>query len=120
MILLQIFDPSVPGVNFYYVTTGLFGFALIFIIVGIFNYFRSVFEKMIAKMNQFELNQVLIKADVTQNRRDIDDSQERVKRLERLETEKFDHEKFGEMLIMKIRAITPPNGTNSPIKNVHR
>lgn len=105
MIILQI-DPSVPDINFYYVTTGLFGFAVIFIIVGIFNYFRRVIEKMIEKMNRVELEQVKMKGEMEYQIKETSDNMERIKRLERLEGERY-NEEFAELLIQKIRAITP-------------
>jgi sensor histidine kinase YesM len=107
MILLEVInDQSIPGVNFYYVTTGLFGFAVIFIIVGIFNYFRKAFEKMIEKMNRVEMEQVKMKGELEYQLKETSDNMERIKRLERLEGERY-NEEFADLLIQKIRAITP-------------
>ncbi len=84
----------------------LMGGGMITIIVGIYKQMNNVFEKMLDRMDKVEDVANALKKDIEHSSEKISSHSERIQRIERMETGRFD-EDFVNNLVMKIRAITP-------------
>lgn len=96
-----------PSYIFYYVLSGLFGSGLLFLIIFIANKYAKTQDAMVVRMQEMTLEQALQKRDITEIKDDQEIQTVKIERLERNMTKGY-NEEFADMLVQKIRAITPP------------